>query len=113
MLVPAAVGWYGLGAGVLLGLAIALVGLAGLLGRARAFRKRFDAYANLPLLKELELAQARIDIGDRALASLPSLQFRATRAFREIEEAREQIRASLFTVSNGVGVLVSLVFGER
>jgi len=110
---PASAGWYVLGAGVLLGLVIAIVGVAGLLGRARALRKKLDGYAALPLLKELELAQARVDIGERALASLPSLQLRATRAFREIEEAREQIRASLFTASAGVGVLVSLVFGER
>lgn len=113
MPVPVAAGWYGLGAGVLVGLALAIAGLIGLVGRARALRKQLDGFAALPLLKELELAQARAGIAERALSTVPALQLRASVALREIDEARERIRASLFTFSNGFGLLVSLVFGER
>jgi hypothetical protein len=110
---PAAVGWYGFGAGVLIGVVFALVGLFRLLAPARALRKKLDGYAELPLLKEFELAQARVGIGERALASVPSLQLRASRAVREIEDAREQIRASLSRLSNSAGFIFSLLLGER
>jgi hypothetical protein len=109
----ATTGWYALGAGVLIGFVLALVGIFRLVGRARALQKKLDGYADLPVLREIELAQARVSIGERALESVPSLQLRATRAFGEIEEARERIRTSLFTFSNGFDVVFSLVFGER
>ncbi len=111
---PATAVWYGLAAGVLIGLALAVAGVARLVVRARALRKQLDGYADLPLWKELELAQARFELAERALSTVPSLQLRATRAFHEIEEARDRIRDSVLTLSQGAGLLLfSLVFDER
>jgi hypothetical protein len=110
---PASAGLYGLVAGLLIGFLFALVGVIGLVRRVQRLRTRLDSYAGLPLWKELELAQARVDIAERALSALPSLQLRATRAARDIADARDRIRTSVFTLSNGVGLLLSLVLGDR
>ncbi len=110
---PGGAGLYGLAAGVVIGLLFALAGIIGLVRRAKLLRKHLDSYADLPLWSELELAQARIDIAERALSGVPSLQLRALRAVRDIEDARDRIRTSLFTLSAGVGLLLSLVFDER
>jgi hypothetical protein len=110
---PASAGFYGLVAGVLIGLAFVLAGLSGLVSRALALRKRLDAYADLPLWKDVELAQARIDIAELSLSRVPSLQLRATRAFEAIENARGRIGTSVLTVSTGVALLFNLVFDDR
>jgi hypothetical protein len=109
---PAHAGFYLLGAGIAAGLCLVAAGIAGLVRRGLALRTRLEGYADLPLFTDVELAQARIAIGERALDTLPALQLRATRALRELDEARERMRASLFTVSTGVRLLFSLVFDE-
>ena len=109
---PEHAGLYLLGAGIAAGLCLVAAGIAGVIRRGVALRTRLDGYAELALFKEVELAQARVAIGERALATVPSLQLRATRALREIDDARERIRASLFTVSTGIRLLFSLVFDE-
>jgi hypothetical protein len=113
MALPGGARLYVLAAGVLIGLMLVAAGALGLVSRGIALRKRFEGYAELPVFKDAELAEARLAIAERAVGTVPSLQMRANRAMREIDDARERIAASLFTVSTGVRLLFSLVFDER
>ncbi len=102
-----------LGAGVLIGLIFVVAGVVAVVRRALSLRKRLDRYADLPLWKNVELAEARVSIAGDALATVPSLQARAGRALRDIEAAREEIRSAAFAVSTGVGAFFSFLIGER
>ncbi len=96
-------------AGIVIGLGFAVAGVLQLARPAFALKARLESYAELPLLKDIELAEARLGIAERALDRVPTLQLRATRALGEIDTAREQIRTSLFTGSGGVGLLMSVL----
>jgi hypothetical protein len=100
------------GVGAVVGIAFIVAGVIRLARPGLALKARLDGYANLPLFKELELAEARLAIAERALSRAPILQQRAIRALRDLESARDRVRGSLFNESAVTGLLLAVLIGE-
>ncbi len=82
---------YVIGGGALLALLFVVAGILLVAARARALRKRLDAYGDLPLQRTFALTEARLAIAERSVGAVPDLVARAKQALTDIQQARTRL----------------------
>ncbi len=80
------------------GIATAVAGLVLVVRAGLALKARLEAYADLPLRIDIELARRRIALAERRIDTVPVLLARAGGAYRQIDVARGRIATMAATV---------------
>ncbi len=75
----------------MLALAIVATGLARLAREGNAFKKRVEAYKDLPLKADIALAMTRLEVAERAIDRLPVYASRYERSIAELRAARDRV----------------------
>lgn len=99
---------YALGVGLLLTLLVIGLGALRVIMRVRALKTRIETYKELPVFKQVELAQARIAIGSAAVDKLPDLTDRMNRAIAELQAAQATLAAAGTTTSDTIRYFLSI-----
>jgi hypothetical protein len=89
---PEHIGLLILAACIVLGLALAVLGVVRVVRHGVALKRRLEAYKNLPLRAEVDAAGWRVAAGERAMSvRLPALIVRSRRAVVELDTARRRL----------------------
>lgn len=99
---------YALGVGLLLTLLVIGLGALRVIMRVRALKTRIDEYKELPIFKQIELAQARIEIGSAAADKLPGLTDRMNRAIADLQAAQATLAAAGTTTTDTIRYFLSI-----
>ena len=97
MAVPEHFDLYVIGGGALLALVFVVAGVLQLAARARALRKRLEAYGDLPLQRTIALTEARLAIAQRSVGAVPDLIERAKQALTDFQQARARLAQAAST----------------
>jgi hypothetical protein len=99
---------YALGVGLVLTLLVIALGAVRVIARVRALKTRIENYKELPIFKQVELAEARIEIGSRAAEKLPDLTDRTNRAIAELQAAKATLAAAATTTTDTLRYFLSI-----
>jgi len=94
--------------GLVLALLVIALGALRVVARVRALKTRIENYKELPIFKQVELAQARIEIGSRAAEKLPDLTDRTNRAIAELQAAQATLAAAGTTTTDTLRYFLSI-----
>jgi hypothetical protein len=91
------------GAGLLAALGFAVGGIATLVRRALALKKRIDSIQDLPLEATIAETSRKLERAQRSIDQIPTLFLRVQAALQKLEESRNRLQAVATTAQGLIG----------
>jgi hypothetical protein len=90
---------YAIGAGLVAALVVVALGARHFSARARAFRDRLEGYGELPIHRDIERAQSRLETASESIRSVPRMIARARQAIEDLEDAGARLARAVSQIS--------------